>query len=391
MPQNCNFMNYKERICFAFIFLNLLLTTTILVAQDKPEFELGGALRFNYNYSDWKTDSKKKGGDFGFDVFRLNLKGSYKKIIFAAEYRFYAKSSGGNMLKNGWFGYDFNENHQIQVGLTQVPFGILPATANNFFFNINYYIGLEDDSDMGIKYKFQKNNWRFYAAFFKNSDLLDFGNKTELSPDRYAYDVGGRDKEVNQGNIQVAYNWGNEFKQEVGASGMIGGLYNIDTEEMGFRKAFAFHYTANYKNWDLKAQYSSYSMSPKKGVDENGNSLSRDFVSMGAYGANYNVASKGETFLISLAYDIPINKGILDNIRIYNDFSMLHKRIEGYNNSYQNVSGVLVTTGPIYTYIDYALGKNHAWLGNEWNESFASGDPSGKWNARFNINMGYYF
>ena len=112
---------------------------------------------------------------------------------------------------------------------------------------------------------------------------------------------------------------------------------------------------------------------------------------MGAYGANYNVASKGETYLVSLAYDIPVNRGILDNIRIYNDFSMLHKRIKGYNDSYQNVSGVLVTTGPIYTYIDYALGKNHAWLGNEWNDSFAAGDPSGKWNARFNINMGYYF
>jgi len=41
---------------------------------------------------------------------------------------------------------------------------------------------------------------------------------------------------------------------------------------------------------------------------------------------------------------------------------MMHKRIDGYKDSYQNVSGILLTTGPVFTYIDYALGKNHSWL-----------------------------
>ena len=383
-------MRYKERFLFTFLILCLIFSVSAN-AQDKPHFELGGALRFNYNYSDWKKDSKKKGGDFGYDVFRLNLSGTYKKILFDAEYRFYADSSGGHMLKHGWFGYDFNENHQIQVGLTQVPFGALPVTSNNFFFNINYYLGLEDDSDMGIKYSFQKNRWQLALAFFKNSDILDFGNKQNLSPNRYSYDVAGRDKEINHGNIQVNFNWGSKVVQQLGLSVMLGGLYNMDTEKVGLHKALAVHYTFLYKNWDLKAQYTTYSMNPKKGNDEKGNPLNRDFVTMGAYGATYDVASKADTYQLSLAYNIPINRGILDNIRIYNDFSMMHKRISGYKDSYQNVSGILLTTGPIFTYIDYALGKNHAWLGDAWNDSFAAGDPSNKWNARFNINMGYYF
>ncbi|HJD91998.1 hypothetical protein [Bacteroides coprosuis] len=383
-------MRYKERILFTFLF-SFLFFSTYSIAQEKPEFKLGGALRFNYNYSDWKEDSKKKGGDFGFDVFRLNLTGGYKKILFDAEYRFYANSSGGHMLKHGWFGYEFNENHQIQVGLTQVPFGVLPVTSNNFFFNLNYYLGLEDDYDMGVKYLFNKNAWNLALAFFKNSDILDFGDKQSLSPNRYSYDVGGRDKEVNQGNIQINYTCGNRFKQEFGLSGMLGGIYNMDTEKMGLRKAFAVHYSASYKNWDVKAQYTTYAMSPKKGNDKNGNPIDRDFVTMGAYGANYNVARKADTYLATIAYTIPVNKGILDNIRIYNDFSMMHKRIDGYKDSYQNVSGILLTTGPVFTYIDYALGKNHSWFSNAWDDSFAQGDPSNKWNARFNINMGYYF
>ena len=135
-------MIYRERRLFAFLFLCLIFFKP-LIAQRDLELDIGGALRFNYNYSDWKNDSKKKGGDFGYDVFRLNLKGNYKKILFDAEYRFYSDSSGGGMLKHGWFGYQWNENHQIQVGLTQVPFGALPVTSNNFFFNIYYLFKMD--------------------------------------------------------------------------------------------------------------------------------------------------------------------------------------------------------------------------------------------------------
>ena len=40
------------------------------------------------------------------------------------------------------------------MGLTTVPFGILPYTGNNYFFNLSYYAGLEDDADMGDKILF---------------------------------------------------------------------------------------------------------------------------------------------------------------------------------------------------------------------------------------------
>ena len=80
-------------------------------AQEKPEIKWGGAVRFNYNYSDWKEGNKKRGGDLGFDVFRLNVLGGYKNIMLDAEYRLYATSSGGGMLKHGWVGYRFDNQH----------------------------------------------------------------------------------------------------------------------------------------------------------------------------------------------------------------------------------------------------------------------------------------
>jgi hypothetical protein len=46
----------------------------------KPELEIGGAVRFNYNLSSWKEGQKNDGGDFGYDVFRINAKPSTKEL-----------------------------------------------------------------------------------------------------------------------------------------------------------------------------------------------------------------------------------------------------------------------------------------------------------------------
>lgn len=379
-------MKRKNRSLQLIIYLLSLCYSLLIPAQEKPTVKLGGALRFNYNYSDWKNGNKKRGGDFGFDVFRLNINGAYKKIILDAEYRFYTTSSGGGMLKHGWMGYQFNNNHQVQLGLTAVPFGILPYTANNYFFNINYYLGLEDDADMGIKYLYQKGHWDIAIAFFKNADILDFSEDTEASPDRYAYDIGGRNKETTQGNVRIAYRWGEKWTQEIGVSAMLGGIYNLDTKKVGSRSAFAAHYVTNYKNWNFKIQYTTYCISPINKVEE-----SRKQVTTVAYGSSYEIAAKADTYTAALAYTFPINKGILDNIQLYNDFSMMHKYTEGFNDSFMNVTGCLLSMGPVYMYIDYALGKNQAWLGNDWNTAFSQGIPSAEWNARLNMNIGYYF
>jgi hypothetical protein len=38
---------------------------------------------------------------------------------------------GGGMLKQGWLAYD--SKNEIQVGLTQVPFGITTYNSHNWF------------------------------------------------------------------------------------------------------------------------------------------------------------------------------------------------------------------------------------------------------------------
>jgi len=355
-------------------------------AQEDPEVKIGGALRFNYNLSSWKEGQKDRGGDFGYDMFRVNVNGSYQGIYVDAEYRLYSRSFGGGFLKQGWLGYRFNEKEEIQVGLAQVPFGIQQYNSHNWFFNLTYYFGLEDDHDMGVKYVHIDDKFEYNLAFFKNAEELRFGGTSEVSPDRYSYDVVGRNKEVNQFNGKLIYKFGDSIKNRLGTSVQYGGLYNLDTEKTGTHYGLALHYEMFYKNWNVKLQAMNIDHDPENLPGE-----SREIIKMGAYGFPYEVASDFNIYTIAISKSIPIELGPISNIQFYNDFGYQDKKVDSFEDSFMNVTGMLITAGQVYTYVDYAAGYNQSWLGGNFVDDFSTGNPDAKWEARFNINIGYYF
>lgn len=355
-------------------------------AQEDPELKIGGALRFNYNLSSWKEGQKDRGGDFGYDMFRVNVNGAYQGIYLNAEYRLYSRSFGGGFLKQGWLGYHFNDQEEIQVGLTQVPFGIQQYNSHNWFFNLTYYFGLEDDHDMGVKYVHIDDRFEYNLAFFKNAEELRFGGTSEVSPDRYSYDVVGRNKEVNQFNGKLIYKFGDSLKNRLGTSFQYGGLYNLDTEKTGTHYGLALHYEMFYKNWNLKLQAMNIDHDPENLPGE-----SREIIKMGAYGFPYEVASDFNIYTIAVSKSIPVALGPISNIQFYNDFGYQDKKVDSFEDSFMNVTGMLITAGQVYTYVDYAAGYNQSWLGGNFVDDFSTGNPDAKWEARFNINIGYYF
>jgi hypothetical protein len=376
----------------------LLLSTGTIYAQDKPELEIGGALRFNYNLSSWKEGQKKRGGDFGYDVFRLNAKAKYKGIKLDAEYRLYSEGFGGGMLKQGIIAYDFDANNEIQVGLIKVPFGNSTYNSHNWFFSLNYYIGLEDDHDMGIKYTHTDKKWNYSMAFFKNAEELRFGSNSDISDGRYSYDVSSidlngdgvldlRNKEVNQVNGQLNYTIGNDsINHKIGSSMQYGGLYNLDTQEIGEHYAAALHYELKYKRFGVKAQLSTYKKSQK-----NPNGQDNEVIAMTAYGAPYLVAAAGNTYTLGVRYTLPVEWGPIASLQFYNDYGYLEKLNSDFKNTAMNVTGVLITAGNVFTYLDAAAGKNQPWLGPVWTNALANGTADAKWEVRFNMNIGYYF
>ncbi|MET6997978.1 hypothetical protein [Chitinophaga defluvii] len=371
-------------------FLCLLLTLPFsLHAQDttvraeKPTLKIGGALRFNYNLSSWKKEQVKRGGDFGFDMFRVNADAAWKDLSLHAEYRFYSKDFGGGMLKEGYIRYRFNDSTHVDIGLNQVPFGNQVYNSHNWFFNLPYYTGLEDAFNMGVKFERRSHQWLYQLAFYKNALELNFGDKSAIDPGRYTYNIAGRNKEVNQGNARAAFFFND--KNSIGASVMLGGLYNIPTGNMGNRWATALHTDLNYRKWNLKLQslYYQYHVADSAQYDK--------VVDMAAYGAAYEVAAQAFIYTAALSYTQPVSWGPVSGLTFYNNYSYMQKPESGFTNTQMNVLGCMITSGHIFTYIDWAAGKNQPWLGPLWNEALSVGDSSPQWHSRFNVNIGYYF
>ncbi|HSH27525.1 MAG TPA: hypothetical protein VK972_07150, partial [Wenzhouxiangella sp.] len=112
------------------------------------EIHVGGAVRFQYKYEDYSRPTKRQDGVFEMDTVRLNFDGNIGDVLLSAEYRHYDYM---NVVHHAWVGYDFTDSLQGQVGVNQVPFGVTPYNSHSFFFSSNYYVGLEDDYDFGVK------------------------------------------------------------------------------------------------------------------------------------------------------------------------------------------------------------------------------------------------
>ncbi len=361
--------------------------------EGEDYFDIGGALRFNYMYKDWDSKTQDRGGDFDIDTFRFNVDGSFKDVLISAEYRFYGDDgSNYNFLHHGWIGYDFSESVQAQLGVTQVPFGILPYASHNFFFQLPYYVGLEDDYDAGLKLVYDRAPWNLQLAFFKSSE---YG---AANSERYSYDVVHaeydgdeyRNEESNQLNVRLAYaldHGQGRGSTELGFSGEVGQLYNSTTEKNGSRVAGAVHLNTTLDRWNLMVEALRYQYN-----QDNPAGLDDGLVVMGAYDAPYKVARAGNIYMAGLSYSLPVHWGPITDLTFYDDYSFLDKDENDYQDSQQNVLGVAITAGPVYTYIDFAMGKNHPWLGPGWTDSLAGGDGADDaWHSRFNINFGYYF
>lgn len=121
-------------------------------------------------------------------------------------------------MKEGHISCHFDGSTNLDAGLLQNPFGNITYNSHNWFFNLLYYVGFEDEFFMCIKFHQRKRNWIYELAFFNNALELNFGDKSEIDPARYSYDVAGRNTEVNQGNLKSEYLLAED--KQVGISGM---------------------------------------------------------------------------------------------------------------------------------------------------------------------------
>lgn len=380
--------------------------------EEESSLHIGGAIRYNMLLTNYESDIDAGSSQFTWDTWRINvLYDNPGGIGLNFEYRFYP-TFGTHFIKQGWLDYSIDENMELQLGVTQVPFGNIQYNSNNWWFSLPYYVGLEDDHDMGLKLIKKTDNMEWHAAYFfqaaPEGPAFGQANFGVGGSGRYSYDVipegNASLTERNQFNLRGAY----QLDQgEVGASVQYGQLYNTARDEFDSQFAFAVHADYNSGDFNIKPQFLYYGMDV---FDDDGTELSTVF--MGAYGIPYEVSTNAWIATLGLSYSYDVDWGPVTNINFYNDFSYMQNTTgegtttrstggtltldDDFQYTVQNITGFLVSAGPVFTYFDIAQGINQPWLTDNFgvgvgpgHEDLGLGDS--RYNIRFNINFGFYF
>ncbi|MFO8030015.1 MAG: hypothetical protein R6U28_09150 [Cyclonatronaceae bacterium] len=377
--------------------------------QEEPSLHVGGAVRYNLLLSNYESGVDANSGAFTFDTWRLNV--VYDNpggIGLNFEYRFYP-TFGTHFIKQGWMDYDLSDQTELQLGVTQVPFGNLTYNSNSWWFSLAYYVGLEDDHDMGLKLTHTTDNFQLDVAYFYQPEPegppAQFGVG---GSGRYSYDLipGGNASltERNQFNVRGAMLMDNG---EIGASLQYGQLYSTALDQFDSRFAAAVHGNFSFGSFGVKPQFLYYSMDA---IDDDGRDLSTVF--MGAYAIPYQVSTEAWMATLGLSYSVDVDFGPVTNLTFYNDVSYMQNQVgegttfladggsltleDNFESTIQNITGFLVSAGSVFTYVDIAQGVNQPWLTDQFgvgvgpgHEDLGLGDS--EYNIRLNINIGFYF
>lgn len=346
---------------------------------------LTGGFRLNYTYKDWSEAQTERGGDFTYNQINLGIEAEHQGVRLSSQYRWY-DSGNGAMVHHLYFATDASDNTEVQVGITKVPFGILPFESHSFWGDATLYLGFNDDYDSGIKVLTKSGNWDLQLAYFASGDAAP------TDAQRFSFDVVSdgdagvqQNQETHQFNLRAAYALSEQA--EAGVSLQYGGLYNETTGKMGNAQAAALHYTATYGAFGVQSEAIRYSYNA-----ENADGVSDDTIQMGGFGARYMAAAQANVYVLNLSYDLPWKGGIVNQVQLYNDYNLLDKNKEAFRDSQINTLGVLVVTGNLYTNFDVTSAKNVPFIGaGDYTKAFAEGDGENGWQTFFNVQFGYYF
>jgi len=385
------------RLAVALLPCLLAFSSPSSAVQVTDNLDIGGAIRSRFDYDPDRDINK-----FGFDTLMLRATYTSDSWIGAVRYRFYGKAypyqytdhiTDIAFAEYAWVGYRFDKDHQVQVGLNQIPFGLQPYFGSTFYETLGNVVGLEDVEDLGVKYIQQQGDWNFQAGLYGRPA---WPGKGTSNGDTYSSVVASADPSVADGsrnqerNIVVArlaraLQLG-DWKSEVGVSGLTSSLENRDTGEDGRRNAYAVHYWGQNGPWGVQLQAARQQMSPRN-PDNDG------VVSFGGYDGTYNVASRGNLYVSDLSYSIPGSfvDGWVSGMKVYGNYSRFDKSDSDFKTSERFILGTSFSIKSLYIAVEWLNGRNDPYIGgSSYSQSLAQGGTD-RWKNQLYTNVGYYF
>jgi hypothetical protein len=367
-------------------------------SQDgRSSFKLGGALRANYRDEHWNSDNN---GKLLFDIVRIDLKAKHDNVFFDGNFVF--QDDEKRSIEHAYVGYKFDQNNQLLSGFIYKPFALYPYPQNGWTFHIPFFVGFGDSVAPGLDWHHQTPKYDLHLAYFPQMMIENLryspevGDYKNLDNTIAAVHRNQANEKRHQLNLRLARKFDTRLgKQEIGLSASAAQLYNSTTDDNGSYSAFALHSINNFNRWNIQSSLIKYSYNPK-----NPDGVSDDSVLFQANGLTpaYLIAAKATVASLNVAYKIPI-KGSrvfpsLKSVTAYNDYSIMFKDKDNWNNSQMNTLGLLFNALPFIVWVDLSWGKNINSFGGSQNSTgytSTSSVLSDKWQYRTNINIGYYF
>ncbi|GAB3030750.1 porin [Bowmanella dokdonensis] len=353
-----------------------------------PPIRIGGAVRFQYSFEDYDADNRDRTGDLDFDIFRVDFNGQIGDVILAAQYRWFQYMDA---VQKAYVGYNLSEHWQAQLGIINLPFGNLPYNSHNYFFSSNFYVGLEDNPEAGVNFRYRSQDWEWDLGFYKSDEQGGVDGYVSDRTARYAPDAVGvrlpgegiyqaptlAMARHNTFAVRGARNWqmAAQSSLQLGLSAQAGQLHD-EKDDIGEQKTVGLHGRFKDGPWEWMGMISHYDYDLP---------MANDGIVVGSYGFFDTIPLSGTLYTANVAYDLPVVWGPVSNLRFHDNFSLMTGKPGDGQDSFMNVLGMAVTAGGLYTYFDLVSARNHPFIGG----SLAG--QAGETNTRFNINFGYYF
>lgn len=343
---------------------------TPAVAQDA--FDPGAAVRFNYGWRDYGPDAGN--GEFDLELLRASVSGQGDRWLYSAQYRWYENFDA---VHHAWVGLRWDDERDLRVGIQQVPFGLLPYASHSFWFGSGYYLGLEDDYDLGVVYRDARGANAWHAGVFAGDE---YGTGARF--DRYSFDVATtaglpyRERERVHARVARSTQWG-DWSAEAGLSGFAGRVENRVTGRTHSHAALALHGQLERGPLSLQAQWAQYRYD-----------VPGQRIALSAFEFPFEIAAEADVLTANVAWTFD-EAGGFDSITCYNDLSTTQVDGPGLRDSWQNVTGCSFSKGVMTTYVDWIAGRNMWFIGGP---GVGIDEPGGdRWRSRLNINIGFFF
>lgn len=394
--------------------------TPAVAAPAKPPVDLdgkwsfGGAIRTRidaaFNSTDARTGAPATRSYVGFDTLILKAEYDSSSLFGAAKYRIYGgafpynRENGYNVyfgefsfLQYGYAGIKLTPEDSISGGVQQVPFGIVPWFGSPFNENLGYALGIEEVYDAGVQYSHVEKDLNYQFGYFPT----DGGNYFGISRDaaRYTTNIVRADGYLAGGtnnseqHILVARGEYTVYRDALmsatfGASVWHSSLYNYDTRHYGSKQLEALHFVGTYGPWTFKTIGTRIDIDPRNPGGRN------SLITVGAYDATYNMATKGFFWSADLAYKLALDTGpftaivpFVDYARYFKDradFRDSERYIVGTSFDFRWVKGLNVSA-------EMRIGRNDPFTGaGQFTQSLGAGGDN-KYKKAFYVNIGYYF